>query len=129
MTTTLLRRIFLFSLLKITFNRTEGIMGAHDSVEIDTDSINEKEKEELYSAFETTQFLRKSSERGVGSDLFHYRISIQKVLEVDDTTKTASDLKPLIDQLMSKYYLLQNPINRIALSLPTCGPDELWKKQ
>jgi hypothetical protein len=77
-------------------------MGAHDSVEIDTDSLTEKEKDEIYSAFETTKFLRKSSERGMGSDLFHYTISIEKTLEVDDTTTTASDLKPLIDLLMSK---------------------------
>lgn len=51
-------------------------MGAHESVEIDTGSISEKEEDEIYSAFDTTSFLRKSSERGVGSDLFRYRISI-----------------------------------------------------
>jgi len=88
--------------LKITFNRTGGFIGAHDSVEIDTDSISEKERDEIYSAFETTKFLRKSSERGTGSDLFHYKISTEKVLEVDDNTSTARDLKPLIDLLMSK---------------------------
>lgn len=77
-------------------------MGAHDSVEIDTDSITEKEKDEIYSAFDTTKFLNKSSERGMGSDLFRYRISIEKVVEVDDNTTTAGDLKPLIDLLMDK---------------------------
>lgn len=77
-------------------------MGAHDSVEIDTDSISEKEKDEIHSAFETTSFLRKSTERGMGSDLFRYRISIEKVVEVDDNTTTAGDLKSLIDLLMSK---------------------------
>lgn len=88
--------------MKISFKRTGGIIGAHDSVEIDTDSISDKEKEEIYTAFETTQFLRKESERGTGADLFHYTISIEKFLEVDDGTTASTALKPLIDLLMSK---------------------------
>jgi hypothetical protein len=88
--------------MKVIFKRSGGIMGARDSVELDTESMSEKEAGEIYTAFEKTKFLRKSSEKSPVIDNFHYRISIEKVLEVDDLTSTAKEIKPLIDLLMSK---------------------------
>jgi hypothetical protein len=39
--------------MKVIFNRTGGVMGVHDSVELDTESMSQEEAEEIYTALET----------------------------------------------------------------------------
>jgi hypothetical protein len=88
--------------MKVRFERTGGIAGVHDSIELDTQALSEKEAEEIYTALEETMFLRATSQQGTVIDLFHYQISIETRVEMDEDTKTATELKPLIDLLMSK---------------------------
>jgi hypothetical protein len=88
--------------MKIHFERTGGIGGVHDSIDLDTYSMSGKEAEEFLDAFEKVKFLRAKSEKGSGADMFNYRISIQHEVTADEDTKTARDLMPLIDLLMSR---------------------------
>jgi hypothetical protein len=88
--------------MKIHFERTGGIAGVHDSIDLDTKSMSGKEAEEILDAFKKAKFLRATSEKGSAVDVFNYTISIQHEVTADDDTKTARDLRPLIDLLMSK---------------------------
>jgi hypothetical protein len=88
--------------MKVQFERTGGIAGFHDYIEFDTESISKKELTKIYKALEKTKFLRATSEQGTAVDTFHYKISIQKVVEIDGETKTARHLRPLIDLLVSR---------------------------
>jgi hypothetical protein len=77
--------------MRILYELSGGIAGMRRTALINTTADLSKEK-----------FLRAKCEKGSGADMFNYSISIQHEVTADEDTKTARDLKPLINLLMSK---------------------------